>query len=538
MGGLVIKKAFILGHLEPEFRPLVDRTTSLIFLATPHQGAAIAQTLKSLLALVPGARPFVDDLLPQSATLQSINEDFPRYCSNVQLLSFYETRPMSIGGKKVLIVEKASAVLNLPNERRTLLDADHRNCAMFASEDESAFVAVRNALATVVAGQRSASRVHKRGLAEDDQAAVNKFLSVFSQPEDDIMMQDSVRLPGSCEWISENEWYRSWSDASDPKLFWLRGRPGAGKSVLAGHIVNELRMRVSEVCFFFFQSGDNSKSTANACLRSFAWQMAMLHEDILACVKQAMAKAKGQPVDRVDSTPVWRKIFLSGILKVKLGNPQYWVVDAFDECKESTEMMGFLTRIQEQWPVSVLVTCRDPMEIHLGITNPRMDMRSYTVSEEDSKEDISLFLASNRQHLPRLASSRWASPSEMASQIIDSSGGCFLWVSLICSELREVISEREAETVLQSIPPTMDALYSKILDDMGSARYGKDIAKALFVWTKYAFRPLTTTELQEPIEMDANDRIDDVERAISKCCGNMVYVDSDGKVRFVHSTAR
>lgn len=102
---------------------------------------------------------------------------------------------------------------------------------------------------------------------------------------------------------------------------------------------------------------------------------------------------------------------------------------------------------------------------------------------------------------------------------ITKSDGCFLWASLMCSELRHVSSEREIDTVMDSTPSNMDALYHKILADMGRPRFGKAAAKALIIWTTYAFRPLSTSEIEEPIEIDINDKIDDVERTISKCSG-------------------
>lgn len=534
----MVKKAFIVGHQEAEFKHIVNRISSIFFLATPHQGAAIAQTLTRLIALF-GSRPFVDDLLPQSTMLQSINEDFPRFCESVQLLSFYETRPMSVGVNKMLIVDKASAVTNLANERRTLLDADHRNVAMYSSSNDSAFVAVRNALATVISAQRTSSVSQKQALAVEDQTAINLFMGVSDAPEDDIMTQDSVRLPGSCEWLMSNTHYRSWREARD-RFLWLRGRPGAGKSVLAGHVVNDLRSTGLDCCFFFCQSVDNTRSSANTCLRSLAWQMSTLHSDVSARLREIVADADNRdgPLDKTDLNPIWRRVFLSGILKVRLTKPQYWVIDAMDECKGSMDLMNFLARIQEHWPVSILVTCRDPVETHLSNSNLRLDICSYTITEEDSNQDISLFLRSNMEHLPCPTSHKWDSPLSMASQIVSNSGGCFLWASLIYTELRTVSRARDVDIVLQSVPSDMNALYSKILDDMGGARFGKDLAKSFITWATYAFRPLTTAEIQEPIELDINDKIDDVERAISRCCGNIVYVDSQSKVRLVHSTAR
>lgn len=537
MGGLVVKKAVILGHQEPEYKSVIDRLCSIVFLATPHQGAAIAQTLSRLVALV-GARPFVDDLLPQSPMLQAINEDFPRVAANIQLMSFYETRPMSLGGIKALVVEKNSAVMNLPNERRTLLDANHRNVAMFSSPNDPVYVTVRNALATIVSSQRDSKQSHQQIVRLEDQVTLNEFLGLYDAPEDDIMTHDSVRLPGSCEWLSNKDYYRSWKEACDSSLLWLRGRPGAGKSVLSGHVINDMRTKGRDCCFFFFQSSDNVKSSANTFLRSMAWQMAMLHPEILSKIKELMTEWKDKRADTIDPSPIWRKLYLTGILKVRLNRPQFWVIDAMDECKSSLEVMNFLGRMQEQWPLSVLITSRDPVEAHLSKANPRLDITSHIITDEDSREDIRLLLKSNLDFLPCPASEKWPTPEAMVSQIIKNSGGCFLWASLICSELREVTSEKEIEEVLDSIPADMDALYTKILQDMGNARFGKDLAKAFITWTTYAFRPMTATEIQEPIEMDINDKIDDVERAISKCCGNIIYVNTHNKVQLVHSTAR
>lgn len=537
MGGLVVKKAYIIGHQEPEFRSVVDRVCSIVFLGTPHQGAAIAQTLSRLAALM-GARPFLDDLLPHSPMLQSINEDFPRVADRVQLISFYETRPMSVGGVKALIVEKNSAVMNLANERRTLLDADHRHVAMFSSPNDPAFVTIRNALATIVSSHRESRIAEKQMVAHDDQTALNKFLRIHDAPEDDIMTQDSVRLPGSCGWLLNKDYYKSWKESLDSRLLWVRGRPGAGKSIISGAVVNDLRGRGMDCSFFFFQGSDKTKSSPNTFLRCMAWQMAMLHPEILTKMKDLMSEWKDGAVDVVDPNPVWRKLYLSGILKTRLSRPQFWVIDAMDECKSSVDVMNFVSRIQEQWPIAVLITSRDPVEAHVSKASSRMDISSHVISDEDSRDDIRLLLRSNLDFLPCPASDRWPNPEAMAAQIIKNSEGCFLWASIICSELREVTSEKEIEEVLESIPSDMGALYTRILHDMGNARFGKDLAKAFITWTTYAFRPMTASEIQEPIEMDINDKIDDVERAISKCCGNIVYVDTHKKVQLVHSTAR
>jgi hypothetical protein len=537
MGGLVVKMAYILGHRIPEFRPVIERVCSIIFLGTPHQGASIARALSRLIALV-GARPFVDDLLPESPILRSINEDFPRVADHLHLMSFYETRPMSLGGYKTLIVDKTSAVMNLANERRTLLDADHRHVAMFSSRDDLGFVTVRNALATLLSSRREEQQLKRQNVAQGDRAILNHVLGVSDAPEDDLMTQDSRRHPDTCGWLLRKTYYMDWKASLDSRMLWIRGRPGAGKSVLSGYVVNDLREQEADCCFFFFKSSDRARSNANEFLRSMAWQMAMIHSDVLSKISDSSSREKICPVDRVDPIPVWRKLYLSNILKARLNRPQFWVIDSIDECKESLDVMDSLMRIQDLWPVSILITSRDPVEKHLGKTTPRLDIQSQQMSDGDVQDDIALLLKSNLNLLPGAASDRWPTPESMASHILAKSEGCFLWASLICSELRQVTSEREIDQVLETIPSGMDALYTRILEDMANARFGKNVSKAVLTWVTYAFRPLKTSELQEPIELDIDDKVDDVARAISKCCANIVYVDAHNTVQLVHATAR
>ncbi|KAI1332863.1 hypothetical protein F5Y16DRAFT_418801 [Xylariaceae sp. FL0255] len=502
MGGLVIKKAIIIGNQEAEFQDLVSRI-----------GAAIAQVLSRLLSFVPGQRPFVEDLFPHSPLLQAINEDFPR------------TRPTTIGVHQSLIVEKTDAVMNVANERRTLLYADHRNVAMYDSPNESAYIAVRNSLATIVASYRTSSQSQRQAIQQTDQAGLDKFLDMFDAPEDDLMIQDSKRLPGSCEWLS-----------SKKSFLWLRGRPGAGKSVLSGHIINDLKQSSKDCCFFFFSARDSTKSSVNMFLRSLAWQMAMLHPEVFDKIGDISDDWRSLPVDKVDHNPVWRRLY-TGILKTKLDRAQYWVLDAIDECKGASETINYLAKIQEHWPVSVLVTSRDSVEAHL--TNSNLEIHNDTISDDDNRQDILLFLQSTQNLLPLVPSEDWQTIEGMVGYILQRSGGCFLWVYLVCTELREVSTLMEIEKVLNSTPSDMGVLYSRILEEMSHARFRKNVAKSALTWATYAFRPLTTQELRDPIEMDIGDRLDsDIGRSIVKACGNLLFIDTQSKVQLIHSTAR
>jgi WD40 repeat protein len=533
MGGLVVKKAYILSHQNREFETLARRIFAIFFLATPHQGAGIADTLARILSIAPGSRPFVQDLSPTSPVLQSINEEFPNYSDNLKLFSFFEIEPMKIGIVAKLIVEKHCAVMNYPNERRTYLNANHRNVAQFSQQTDPSYLAVRNALATTIASKRSLEESLRRKAGLEQLEILNTFLGMSDLPNDELECQ-SLRLSETCDWILERESFEEWRSASTSKTFWLRGRPGAGKSVLSAHIISHLQESGHDCCFYFFVHGDNTKATINVFLRSMAWQMAMQHPAILDIVLETAGDTQAMAMNKVDHVAVWRRLYLSGILKSRLERPQYWVIDALDECKGGSELMAFLMKMQEIWPLCLLITSRDPVGSYVNTTNQNFDVISEMIEEDQTKKDIAKYLDFYQDQLPAIGEER----EVMRKEILESSNGCFLWVTLVLRDLRQVHTATEIRKVLSSNTADMDEMYGRILRDMANARFGKGLAKAILTWTTFSFRFLTTDELHCAIELDLNDTIDDIERSISACCGNLIYVDKSKKVKLLHLTVR
>ncbi|KAI1425810.1 hypothetical protein F5Y12DRAFT_347836 [Xylaria sp. FL1777] len=531
MGGLVIKKAYILAHQIPEYEKLAERIHAMFFLATPHQGAGIAQLLSRFLALA-GPRPFVEDLIPQSDMLQIINEEFPRYSDSLQLFSFFESQSMYYGIGKGLIVERDCAVMNYANERRTYLDANHRDVARFSTPKDPSYILVRNALATTIENQRASLKPEEKGLGQAELEALSKFLSVPGAPEDELTANESRKVSGSCEWLVQKDSFQQWRNALTSKLFWLQGRPGTGKTTLASHVINHLRASSLDCCYFFFTYGDESKGTISALLRSMAWQMAVIHAEVFTSIFNVTNSWKESPVDKVDHIPVWRYIFGAALLKTKLKRPQYWIIDALDECKNSPELMFFLRRTQEVWPVCILVTSRTGVETYLSTTDPSMEVISESILE-DNRMDIAAFLEANLQHLPAATISE---QQDISDRILRNSRGCFLWVRLVLKELRQVHTAAEIDQVLDNDHSDMNALYARILDEMSRAKFGKDLARAILGWVTCAFRSLSVSEIRLAIEADIH-LVNDAEKSISTC-NNLVFVDKAKKIQLIHLTAR
>ncbi|KAL2020083.1 hypothetical protein VTK56DRAFT_8887 [Thermocarpiscus australiensis] len=103
MGGCVAKKAYILARQDPTAADLAARVHSIFFLGTPHRGSNLASILENLLAVASGKKPFVTDLVPNSATLAAINDAFRHVAPELRLWSFYETLPLKSAMNQIIV---------------------------------------------------------------------------------------------------------------------------------------------------------------------------------------------------------------------------------------------------------------------------------------------------------------------------------------------------------------------------------------------------------------------------------------------------
>jgi pimeloyl-ACP methyl ester carboxylesterase len=174
MGGLVIKKAYLLARQDASYDFLVKRVHTMYFFATPHRGSDSAKLLEHILQIAYYSRAYVSDLKRGSETLQSINDEFRKYSDKIEFWSFYETNKLTMGFFSTLIVDPDSATLGYREEQQIPLDADHRSICKFETPQDPNYITVRNALASTV------DRISKSGMAQDISLSETAFLKELS----------------------------------------------------------------------------------------------------------------------------------------------------------------------------------------------------------------------------------------------------------------------------------------------------------------------------------------------------------------------
>lgn len=533
MGGVIIKKVLLLARQDPSHHKLATRIHSMFFLATPHRGADSAQLLSNMLkiAVLHGSKPYVDSLVPKSDAIQVINDGFRHAYQGIQLWSFFETVKTSLG----LIVEKDSAILDLPGERVQLSNADHRHVCKFDDPSDSNYCTLRNAFISTIDSINNTWLSARQEDHQHDMKVLSSYLGLSEGPEADLANITDFQTEGSCGWLTSKNSFQDWQLNIDnyPKCFWLSGEPATGKSTLSGHVVKYLEESNSDCSYFFFKHGGAGKSTVAELLCSLAWQMASSNTDIRR--KILSLHDEGVLIDRSDGRSVWRTVFIARIFRTKLRQPHYWIIDGLDECTNYAAFFPLLGKVDQQFPLRIFVASRPHLAIERCFSQEGIPNVHESVSRDSSLGDIKLFIDAHSHYLPVDTE---ADRKDLVELILRKSNGNFLWTKLVVKELEEAHSQQRVDEILESVPRGIDQLYSRILTNLIVSRDNSELVMTLLRWVICAARPLTVEELREALRLDIGEVLPQLDRTAGSICGNLIYVDSQSKVRATHHTVQ
>lgn len=377
-------------------------------------------------------------------------------------------------------------------------------------------------------------------------------LDISHQPKRDLLSVSEKLHKGTCEWITQHEDFHRWLDVADastwsnldkessdthPRILWLSGPPGSGKSVTTSHVVNYLTSFNMDCCYFFFKN--DTKLGIASLLLNLAYQMAEFSFEIRQVFLSILSN--GEAVNTQDHTVIWNNLFQGRIFQVPFTQPFYWVIDGLDECpkKSLISLIQVLSRIETRIPIRIFMTSRPdspdaPVEQLLNAEN--VNRVEFRTGQEDSIRDIAAYVRSQ----PRL--SRMLDNGEndqIVTDILAKSQGNFLWASLIIGRLDELYSAEDVRTALRQVPSEMNGFYDRILESISNAS-NSEKAKCIMKWVVCAPEPLSTEELMEAVHLDIGHTLlaatsGDI---FSEICGSLVTVDNERRVQLMHQTVR
>ncbi|KAI0400118.1 hypothetical protein F4802DRAFT_620340 [Xylaria palmicola] len=555
MGGLVIKKAYILAQKDPKHFALAQRIQCMFFLATPHRGSDSARLLNNILkaSLFYSSRQYIVDIFKGSASLQVINDEFSAFADKLQLWSFYETlKTRTSPTSSVLIVERDSAVLGTvvtvpflfcqligaagyKGEMAQPLNADHRSICKFDSPTDPNYITIRNSISKAVEDLLGEALLKKTEETRSQIRNIETFLMISHSSEDDLNAAETDKTEGTCEWVLNLDSFRHWRDSSseDSTFYWLTGEPGSGKTVLAAHIIRHLQSIGADVCYYFFHYGLKSHQSISEFLRQIAYQMSLHHMP----VRQSLYKMQelGVSFDKDDERTIWRKFFTNEILNISQHAPQYWIVDGFDECIDAPKLFSLIAKFEAAFPIRFCFISRKRADLDIHFSRFAQRLSAHHIAVSQTQEDIGTYIRDNATVL--LTADEEESGS-LIDRIVSKSNGIFLWAKYALEELDKVYSDESIDNILDEMPEGLASIYQRILEMMATNTREIKLTKAILTWVVCGARSFSVDELQALLKLDLGMSIRSVERSVEGLCGQLLRIDKMGTVDVIHATIR
>ncbi|KAJ6565903.1 hypothetical protein DFH09DRAFT_1034733 [Mycena vulgaris] len=344
-------------------------------------------------------------------------------------------------------------------------------------------------------------------------------------------------------WLMRSFYYKSWKSTSS-SLFWINGKPGAGKTIICSTVIEDvLATPDSVLAYFYFYYAEADKQSLRGMLSSIISQLA---EQLLDAMSPLLVLYEKLGCGAHEPSIPELLACLKSLIMALSARPIFILIDALDESSKPEELEPVLCNLL-QWAegcVHVFVTSR-PEDVVVKMLHP------LTTSELDLssviKGDISIYLAGIMSKEYPFCSRSWKQVHRdlVLNHLLEHCDGMFRWVSCQLDDLRKCLV-RDLQVTLNNLPPTLDATYKRILSRIHTTN--RPHARRLFNWLAFSFRPLHVEELAQVLAInfidDANatfekDYIEpDAREAISRVCLSLVHITPDGTVQLAHFSVK
>ncbi|KAF8217589.1 ankyrin repeat-containing domain protein [Mycena galopus ATCC 62051] len=341
-------------------------------------------------------------------------------------------------------------------------------------------------------------------------------------------------------WLLRSFEYKSWK-STPSSLFWINGKPGAGKTIICSTVIEDLlAIPGSVVAYFYFHYGDTDKSL-RGMLSSFIIQ---LEEQLLNTASPLLALYQKHGSGTHEPSIEELTTCVKDLVIAFATCPIFIVLDALDEFSKPDKLEPLFRALLHSVDshMHIFVTSRpEDAVIHFlcPLVTHELDLSSVI------QDDIALYLDHILKTEHPFDAWKKVHHERVHQHLLEHSGGMFRWVTCQLDELRKCLV-RDIQATLNNLPATLDATYERILSRIHGPN--KDHACRLFNWLAFSFRPLHIEELSQvlAIKFTSNssatfeeDYIEpDPKQAILRVCLSLVHITPDETLQFAHFSVK
>ncbi|KAI1769276.1 hypothetical protein GGR53DRAFT_473750 [Hypoxylon sp. FL1150] len=375
---------------------------------------------------------------------------------------------------------------------------------------------------------------------------VMEWLSPFSVED----LQDQHRTIRSVcgdtgRWLLNDPRFQKWYNpvqCQTPSL-WIYGKPGAGKTILASVIVDEVRgIDQASIAFFYCKYGDPLRNTFMSVAKSLLAQLLVQNSHLLQLLYEKSSMS-GEIV-------LTSKTIAKELLRIALNScaKTYIILDGLDECDQGNrkEITLWFRSLVDGIPSNEMGAIRCVF-VSQDDGSSRKDLGpvpSIEITRSDNKVDVAAFAKFWHRRIEDKFGT--IENKNIANLIQAKAQGMFLFAKLLAEYLYGQSSQERLREELEpsKLPVKLDDAYSRILQRIREKRPSnaiEDIWKILG-WIVCAPRPLRWREIQAAVCLDLdNQDVNDNRRlrgSPKDLFEALVEVQANDTVELIHNSAR
>ncbi|SPJ72943.1 uncharacterized protein FTOL_02672 [Fusarium torulosum] len=341
------------------------------------------------------------------------------------------------------------------------------------------------------------------------------------------------QAPGTGLWLCETNEYRKWHDSQDHGSLWIKGVPGAGKSVMAASLIQHLRTTEDcPVLFFFFRNIVAANFSPRALIQDWLAQLLPFSPKLQFALQPRL---KTNLVETSDNDLI--QLFLNGISCVpKL----YCVGDALDEM--STDNRPFLQKLNSlashrPQTLKFLMTSRPKQ--HLQSTLRDSSIVHISLQQRLVDADILSYLNYRFDMAPN-SDRHLKLKQDIIEMVAGKSEGLFLYAKLTMDQVEDSLQLDTPINIANleaSLPLGLEQTYTSMLaKQRGEPGVTTDVQILVLEAVTHSSRPLRLNELASLLRCIRPDITEPngFKRLISTSCGPLIEILEDETLQVIH----
>lgn len=347
----------------------------------------------------------------------------------------------------------------------------------------------------------------------------------------------------SIEWVFKTPHYLSWMNETHLVILWIKGGAGKGKTMMSIGIIERLLLSIASrsngkaplIAYFFCQNADYRLNKLDSIIKGLIFQMIKQRPALIKCLRSHWDSKN----NRFHGAMSWRKlwdIFLEMTERCQDATI-YIVVDALDECQNDgiSQFLRVIIRTSSlnAGKIKCLLTSRPLGDAEKELlTSKDQAQVSLELNSANVNQAIKSYITTKMEEIDRHQRLHPKLRQTVAQELVNRSDGTYLWVSLVCRDLKKTQPQEMLKRV-QTLPEDLESLYKQKCAELSTGDSASMCMRMLKVVT-LSFRPIHKDEFESVTGLSQKDWA--IEALVARC-GSFINMRGDF-ITFIHQSAR